>query len=144
MNAPAKISRFTGLAPRIRNSTVETAMKPTTIQRSQCVTQWPNTFRNDVEVYDAPMTEVIEALQITTPNTIFPTSPRAWPNADAVGLSMSIFAPAVTTPRIARNSTTRITAVMATPLTEDLVISPTCSTPWTPLSTSRCAPAYTM
>ena len=68
-----------------------------------------------MEVYDAPITEVMAALQMTTPKTIFPVSPRAASNAEAVGLPSSIFAPPVTTPRTARKSTTRITAVITMP-----------------------------
>ncbi len=94
-----------------------------------------------MDVYDAPMTDVIAALQITTPKTMRPMSPSAASKADAVGFDMSMFAPAVTTPRIARNSTIRITAVSRMPAVEARVMLRSCSTPCTPLSTSRWAPA---
>jgi hypothetical protein len=95
-------------------------------------------------VYDAPMTEVIAADQMMTPNTIFPVSPSACSKADAAGLRASSFAPPATTPRTARNSSTRMTPVIATPMIELRVISGTKRSPLIPLSTSRCAPAYTM
>ena len=80
------------------------------------MTQLPNTFRNDVEVYDAPMTDVIAALQITTPKTIFPVvAERGVERRGGRVVHRRCSRPPVTTPRTARNSTIRITAVITMP-----------------------------
>nr|WP_220138589.1 hypothetical protein [Nocardioides massiliensis] len=70
-----------------------------------------------------------------------PTSPMAAPKALAAGLVSSMLAPPATTPRIARNSTTRITPVTRMPTTELRPISRALSTPVRPESSNRWAPA---
>src|SRR3954462_4046522 len=93
LNPPAKINSFTGVVLAIRKIRVETTMKPQTTQRSQRVTHGPSTFRNDVDVYEAPITDVTAADHKMTPKTISPVVPRACSNAEPAGFSSSSFLP---------------------------------------------------
>ena len=87
------------------------------------------------------MTLVMAAAQRMTPNTRRPTSPAAAWNALAAWFSSPRSVPAATTPRIARNSTTRMRPVTMMPVIDPRVMSRTCPGPLTPESSSRCAPA---
>ena len=140
MNAPAKISSFTGAAPSSTNSAALTAMKPTvnTFCRRRDVS---DLVRKDTEVYAAPITDVIDAAQRMTPKKTPPAVPRAVSKAEAVGLSFARATPPAVTPRIARNSSARMTPVTRMPYTEALVMRPTLAGPVMPVSSMRCAPA---
>ncbi len=79
---------------------------------------------NETEVYAAPMTEVSAAAHRISPKTRRPTSPAAAWKALAAGSSVASVTPPATTPRTARNSSTRITPVTRMPTTELRVIVP--------------------
>ena len=94
-----------------------------------------------IEVYDAPITEVTAAAHRTMPNMRRPMSPAAAWKAEAARLSLDSTAPEATTPRIARNRRARIRPVTRIEATELRVMSWTSSTPFTPESIMRWAPA---
>ena len=98
----------------------------------------------EMEVNAAPITEVRAAAQSTTPKIRTPISPAAARKASAAMLSPASATPLATTPKIARNSRTRMTHVTRMPSTDVRVISRTLSTPVTPESIMRWAPEYVM
>ena len=77
------------------------------------------------------MTEVIAAAHRMRPKTQTTSPAAAW-NAEPAGSSVARVTPPATTPRMARNSSTRITPVTRMPTTELRVISWTCSGPVRP------------
>ncbi len=93
------------------------------------------------DVYEAPITDVIDAAQRISPNTRKPSSPAAAENAEAAGFAGLSFTPVATTPSTARNNSTRIRPVTSTPITDAREISATFARPCTPASSNRCAPA---
>ena len=94
----------------------------------------------EMEVNAAPITEVRAAAHSTTPKIRTPISPAAARKASAAMVSPASATPLATTPKIARNSSTRMTHVTRMPSTDVRVISRTLSTPVTPESIMRWAP----
>src|SRR4028119_1823057 len=137
LNAPANTSSVVGAAPATRNASVVTAMKPTTRSVRVRSLVRDREVMNDTDVYEAPMTLVIDAAHSTTPNTRRPTSPAAIWNADAAWLSGSRVAPPATTPRMARKRTTRMIPVTMIPVTEPRGMSRMCASPGTAGAGSR-------
>src|SRR5690606_16693411 len=145
LKPPEKTRTVTGVCPASRNTVQQATTNAPTASPSRSRSRWEYVEMNEMEVKDAPITDVIAAAQSTTPKILKPMSPAAAWNASAAGLSvMSRIAPADTTPSTARNSSQRMTPVAITPSAEVREISRTLPGPEIPLASSLCAPAYVM
>lgn len=74
---PAQTSTATG-RPIMRNTVVEKAMKRTMASRVRHSVHVPKVFKNEMDVYAAPITDVIAAHHITMPKSRWPISPAAF------------------------------------------------------------------
>src|SRR5687767_4425627 len=95
--APAMISSCTGL-PMKRKMTVEVMIKSETIHLLYLSITGCSVLKKEMEVYEAPTTEVMAAHHMTKPKNRYPISPAANWNTEPAGLLPPSLPPCHTTP----------------------------------------------